>query len=350
MKTTHLLFIPAALLGLGLTSCAQDEPVSETHGRSINFRPAISTRATETTNANLSAIKVAAFMGGSTFFEPLDFTKGSDNFFTSSPTYNWPGDDSEISFFAYAPTSMSGVTLTPDTKTLAAYSPAADIANQVDFITASASGKRSTNEASGVPLTFNHQLSQIEVHAKADNDAYIFKISGVRIGQPVSKGDFDFTNSTWTPGTDKAIYDETYTTPVTLTSTATSVMGEGGNAMLIPQQLTAWDPENDASNANEGAYISVKLQINTVAGAQIYPFESNTDCQWAAIPLNTNWEAGKKYVYTLDLSSGAGYVDPKDPEPGTPVLGGPIKFTVDVVDWNPSEQDLPMTTTGEDNN
>lgn len=349
MKTQNLLFIPAALLGLGLSSCAQDEPVSESHGRSINFRPAMSTRATETTNANLSSIKVAAFMGDATFFEPLEFTKGSDNFFTSSPTYNWPGDDTEISFFAYAPTSMTGVTLTPTTKTLTAYSPAADIAAQEDFITASATGKRSVNEASGVPLTFNHQLSQIEIHAKADNEAYVYKISGVRIGEPVSKGDFDFSNSTWTPATDKAIYEETYNDAVTLSPTAANIMSESGNAMLIPQQLTAWDPENDASNTNEGAYLSIKLQINTVAGAQVYPFESNTDCQWAAIPLNTNWEAGKKYIYTLDLSNGAGYVDPKDPQPGTPVLGGPIKFTVDVVDWTPSEQDLPMTT-GENNN
>lgn len=39
----------------------------------------MSTRATETTNANLSAIKVAGFMGNSTYFTPLEFIKGDDN-------------------------------------------------------------------------------------------------------------------------------------------------------------------------------------------------------------------------------------------------------------------------------
>ncbi|MDE6338156.1 MAG: fimbrillin family protein [Muribaculaceae bacterium] len=343
MKTTQLL-LTAAVLGLGLASCSQDEPVSENRGHAIDFRPAMGTRATETTNANLNSIKVASFMNGSTFFEPLDFVKGSDGYFTSSPEYNWPGDDSELTFYAYSPISLEGVTLTNDTKNLTNFSPVSDIASQVDFITSKATGNKANNEASGVELTFNHQLAQIEVRAKADNEAYMYKITGVRIGQPVAVGDFDFDSSAWTLGSDKAIYDETYTEPVTLSANAQSVMGEAGNPMLIPQQLVAWDPETDASNTAKGAYLAVKLQINTVAGAQIYPFASDSECDWAAIPLNTNWEAGKKYIYTLDLSHGAGYVDPNDPEPGKPVLGGPIKFTVNVVDWTDSAQDLSMKT------
>lgn len=346
MKTTKLL-LAAAVLGVGMASCSQDEPVSENKGNAISFRPAIGTRATETTNANLSAIKVAAFLGNSTYFEPLDFVKGSDSFFTSTPEYNWPGDDAELSFYAYAPADLSGVTLTPDTKTLTAFVPETNIADQIDFVTSTATGTRSANEASGVELTFDHRLSQIEVRAKADNEAYTFKISGIRIGQPVAQGDFDFGTNAWTLGTNKAIYEETYATPVTLTADAQNVMGEEGNAMLIPQQLTAWDPTGDASNSAAGAYLSVKLQVNTAAGAQVYPFNTNTDCQWAAIPLNTNWEPGKKYIYTLDLTHGAGYVDPKDPQPGTPVLGGPIKFTVNVVEWTDTPVDLPMTTGNE---
>lgn len=325
-------------------ACSDEEVVDSTPDRAISFRPAISTRATEITNANLSAIKVAGFMGSSTYFDPLDFNKGTDNYFTSTPTYNWPGDDTPLDFYAYAPNTLTGVTLSADTKDLKGYTPDQNIANQVDFITAFGTGRRSVNEASGLELTFNHQLSQIEIQAKAANEAYTFKISGIRIGQPVSSGDFDFTDSKWTPSTDKAIYEETYATPVTLTATPVSVMGEEGNAMLIPQQLVAWDNENDSTNTKAGAYLSVKLQVNTAAGAQVYPFASNEQCQWAAIPINTLWEAGKKYVYTLDLSNGAGYVDPHDPEPGKPVLGGPIKFTVNVLDWNAETEDVPMTT------
>lgn len=346
MKTTKLL-LAAALLGIGMASCAKDEAVIENKGNAISFRPAMGTRAAETTNANLSEIKVASFLGDQTFFAPLDFIKGSDGFFTSTPEYHWPGDDAELTFYAYSPTDLSGVTLTPETKTLTGFVPATNIADQVDFITSSATGKRSANEVSGVELTFDHRLSQIEIRAKADNEAYTFKISGVRIGQPVSKGSFDFATNAWTLGTDKAIYEETYSAPVTLTASAQNVMGAEGNAMLIPQQLVAWNPTGDASNTAAGAYLSVKLQVNTAAGAQVYPFNTDKDCQWAAIPINTNWEPGKKYIYTLDLSHGAGYVDPHDPEPGTPVLGGPIKFTVNVIDWTDTPVALPMTTGNE---
>ncbi len=328
-----------------LASCSQEEPVEINRGSAIGFRSSMATRASETTNANLNSINVAAFEGNSTFFEAMPFTKGSDGYFTSTPEYNWPGDDTELSFFAYSPAAPGGtVTLTPDTKTLTDFSPASDIASQVDFISASATGKKSLNEATGVPLTFDHRLAQIEVRAKTDNTAYTYAVTGVRVGQPVSKGSFDFSSTDWTLASDKAIYDETYTTPVTLGSTAVSVMGQGGDLMLIPQQLTAWDPDGDAANSSEGAYLAIKLQINTVAGAQVYPFPSDGDCQWAAIPIDTNWEQGKKYIYTLDLTHGAGYVDPKDPQPGKPVLGGPIKFTVDVTDWTDTPVDLPMNT------
>ncbi len=350
MKKSFLI-ATAAIVASGLASCSSDEPVdtAKSGDNAISFRSSMGTRSTEITNANLSEINVAAFLGDSQFFNDTKFTKGSDSYFTSTPEYNWLGDDSELTFFAYAPSNPGGtVTLTPEAKTLTGFSPASNVADQIDFITANATGKKSTNEQTGVPLTFDHRLVQIEVLAKTDNEAYTYEVSGVRVGEPVSKGDFDFTTNDWTLGTEKSIYDETYTTPVKLGSAAQSVMGSEGAVMILPQQLTAWDPTNDASNASQGAYLSIKLKINTVAGAQVYPFPSDADCDWAAIPISTNWEPGKKYIYTLDLTHGAGYVDPHDPDPGKPVLGGPIKFTVDVTEWDNSAIDLPMDT-GTDN-
>lgn len=342
MKKTPIFMAMAAVMTLA--SCSQEEPALLTaKNDKISFRSAMGTRSTETTNANLTSINVAAFLGNSTFFGDMPFTKGSDSFFTSDPEYNWPGDDSELSFYAYAPANPGGeVTLTPDTKTLTGFSPAATMDRQIDFVTSFNTGKRSENEAAGVELTFDHRLSQIEIHAKADNEAYIFKISGVRIGNPVSKADFDFATSEWTLGTEKAIYEETCD-EVTLTPDEVSIMGTDGNAILIPQQLTAWNPAADSINSAEGAYLSVKLEISTKDGAQVYPFPSDaTGYAWAAIPVNTNWEAGKRYIYTLDLSKGAGHQDPKGPQPGTPVLGGPIKFTVQVTDWADAQQNVSM--------
>jgi len=37
------------------------------------------------------------------------------------------------------------------------------------------------NESAGVALTFKHQLSQIEIKAKNDQDAYRYKVVAVRI-------------------------------------------------------------------------------------------------------------------------------------------------------------------------
>lgn len=351
------MLLLSALGALTLASCSQDEPVmtgsETTSDYAIGFRPAMGpalsplSRSTEITNANLSEINVTAFMGNSLYFPGLDFLKGTDGFFVSTPEYHWPGDDTELTFYAYAPTNPGGkVTIDTDTKNMTGFSPAANVADQVDFITANASGNRSQNEASGVELTFAHRLSQIEIRGKADNEVYTFKVSGVRIGQPVSEGSFDFTASDWTLGSDKAIYEETYDTPVTLTADDATLMGSEGNAILLPQQLTAWNPKTDTTNSAKGAYLSVRLQIETTeTGVTVYPFPSESGCQWAAIPISTNWEQGKKYIYNLDFSHGAGYVDPNDPDPGIEVLGGPIKFTVDVEDWVDNPVDLPMDVT-----
>lgn len=281
MKTLKAPLMMVTVAALALSSCSEDEPVSVNQGRAIDFRTAMDSRAVETTNLNLSSIQVAAFLNNQLFFPDMAYTKGSDDFFTSTTEYHWPGDDSQLTFYAYSPANPGGtVTLTADAKTMTDFSPAADLANQIDFITATATGTKSSNEASGVPLKFNHQLAQIEVRAKSDNKVYTFSISGVRIGQPVSKGSFDFVKADWTLGTDKAIYTDTYSTPKVITGTAASVMGNGGNAMILPQQLTAWDPKADAANTAKGAYLSVKLNVATTeTGVQVYPFPSDGNCQ-----------------------------------------------------------------------
>lgn len=353
MKKTPLFLI--GIIAISLASCTEEEPVSINKGSAIEFRSAVGTRAQEITNANLSEITVSAFLNNQDFFLQLpfkkDLKKGAEGYFSSNTEYYWPGDDSEISFYAYSPAAPGGiVTLNHDTKTLTDFSPATAIQDQIDFIsTDEVTGKKSDNEESGVELTFNHRLSQIEVQAKADNPAYVFKVSGIRIGQPVSKGSYDFPTNTWTLASDKDTYEETYDDQITLSADPVSIMGSEGNAMLIPQQLTAWQPETDAANAQGGAYLSVRLQINTVDGAQVFPFQNGDT--WAAIPISTNWEPGKKYVYVLDFSHGGGHTDPKDPEPGEPILGGPIYFKVNVASWASAGDDtnLPMKTYDDNN-
>lgn len=356
-KVSLIIAIGAAL---SLASCAQDEPVS-THETveedAISFRPAmgVASRATETTNANLSSITVTALIGDQTLFHDIDYTKGSDSFFNSATPYYWPGDNTSVDFYAYAPNADAlgaDVVINSKQKELQSYVTPEQIADQVDFITANASGSKDANGTTGVELTFGHRLSQIEIRAKADNPNYVYKVTGARIGRPQTTATFDFSTSEWTLDDwhETAVYDATCP-EVTLSATPVSIMGDAGNAMLIPQTLTPWSPTGDPDNVAREAYLSVLIQITTADGAQVYPFPSDTkkdengqkrQYAWASIPLSGTWEAGKKYVYTLDFSNGAGYVDPDDPIPGKSVLGDPIKFSVNVTDWDNSESDIPM--------
>lgn len=343
-----------AMTAMLIASCSSDDVVSTNTGRAIDFRTSVGTRGTETTTDNITKFWVTAIdEAGDNYFSKQEFTKDV-GFFTSSPVYYWPAG--KLNFVAYSPSELDlggTLTISNTTKELKDFSPAAEIAGQKDFVTATAFGTKADNETSGVALTFFHQLSQIEIKAKNSNTGYVYKVVGVRIGKPVSKGTFTFGANTWAlTTTEKANYAVEYTSaPITLTKDTATMMGTANdNAMLLPQQLTAWTPETDKKNANNGAYIALKIQITTKDGARVYPAKGDYD--WAAVAIGTNWKAGKKYVYTLDFSNGAGKVDPEKPQPvdptdpfkpGEDILGKPIKFTVTVTDWDPAVQpDIEM--------
>lgn len=344
----------AVLAVVAMASCSKDASTEMNTGRGIDFRAAMGTRATEVTTASIQQFYVTALdKNSANFFTDVEFTKDGA-YFVSSPLYYWPSDGSNLSFYAYSPSAAdlnASVSIDGASKTLTDYAPAAAIADQQDLISATATGNKD-NEASGVALTFSHRLSQIEMKGKNTHEGYVYKIQGVRIGQPVSKGTFDFGTSAWSLGGDKANYELTYAgEEVTLGAEAASLMSDAGNAMLLPQALTAWDPATDKTNTNKGAYLAVLINITTKDGARVYPAEAVGEYDWAAVAIDTNWEAGKKYVYTLDFSNGAGQVDPEKPtpedpdedpfNPGDDIIGSDgIKFTVTVTDWAEATEEV----------
>lgn len=350
----------AAMAAIAMTSCSNDETLEINTGteRAIDFRTAMATRAIETTISNLDSFYVTAFnenIINAPYFKDLKFKKREENstIFVSEDKYYYPGDGTNLTFYAYAPSAEelgSGSNLEIDNTiknlTLKGFSPADSIPDQVDFIATKTTGNNKNNVDS-VPLVFKHCLSQIEIKAiqQNPNNSYNFEIKGVRIAQAISKGDFDFTafasesESGWNLSayTDKQIYTYEFDEPKDMAQGA-SLMDKCGGAMLIPQQLTAWDVVNDKKNTNEGAYISLLLRITTKDDALVYPFKKDAEAgkthAWAAIPVNATWEAGKKYVYRLNFASGAGYVDPEEKNyPGEPILDGEVKFDVEVTDW-----------------
>lgn len=347
-----------AVAALAMVSCSEENVLDTNRGNAIDFRAAMGTRAQETTTASMNQIYVTALtVRNENLFSDLLFSKQPDNFFTSTPVYHWPGDGSNLTFYAYSPSKEDlGGTLTINTTTqkLTDFSPKASITDQKDFVTIKATGNKTNNEATGVSLQFEHRLVQIEVKAKNANEGYVYKVKGVRIGKPVSKGTFDFETNAWSLNTtEKTNYEAECDNEQTLAASPVSIMKTAGdNAMLIPQQLTAWAAATDKTNATAGAYLAVKVKITTAAGARVYPVATNADYDWVAVPINTNWEPGKKYIYTLDFSNGAGKVDPEKEEdpsvpedhykPGDDILGGPIKFTVQVTEWTNQPENIGM--------
>lgn len=135
--------------------------------------------------------------------------------------------------------------------------------------------------------------------------------------------------------------------------------------MLIPQDITAWNGkapagQNVSFKDVTGSYISllINVQKKNYAGdwKQVYPFadEPNEKCGWTAVAIPTvTWANGNKYIYTLDLTKGAGKVDPvdpgdgvnpggKDPDKGEDILGKPIFFKVEVEPWVDQSTNVEM--------
>lgn len=173
---------------------------------------------------------------------------------------------------------------------------------------------------------------------------------------------------------------------------AGSIMGHGGCAMVIPTVNAKWeglaDPNIGTTPYNtERMYFSILMRVTTSSsGYQLYPYPGNPDgltvvyyavdaagairarvypgsekgeyfsdsllqdafeaeegieikeFGWATVPVDANWSAGKRYVYTLDYSAGVGVHDPEDPKPGTPIIEqGKVPFSVGIEEWHPAE-------------
>ena len=174
-----------------------------------------------------------------------------------------------------------------------------DISRHIDFVTAAAEGSKTDNLYSGVNLEFQHHLSRISLQAWGASPDYNVEIAGIRIGKPVTEGDFnlaatpeeilngDNTTGEWLLGETPVrssveyIFNEAgdRVIPIdgkdhTSQATAASVLGLGGCPMVIPYSHEAWDHNNDAPNKNEGMYFSVLLRVCDKSGLQLYPYPS----------------------------------------------------------------------------
>lgn len=378
-------FLFAAMSIMALASCSNDDIVDVNNGSGISFRTSLDkavTRANTTNLQNLAAFNVTAIGDGKSYFTNLGVTSDNNGAsWKTASTYYWPSY--QLAFFAYAPQTPSGtVSIENAAKKITDFSPAQAVTGQKDLVISYNTGTKALNENSGVAMNFKHALSQIEVKAKCSNDKIKVEIMGVKLVNAAAKADFTFpeteTNtgfalqqsqwSNWREKNDPAkAYMIKGQKAVTLTADAQSVMFGDNNFMLIPQQLTKWN----GTAATTGAYLSVLCRIYSLNGGNetlLYPQPTATDDKagkyaFSAVGIDTSWEPGKKYIYTLnfcDNGGGAGEIDPTPTDPTNPndqtidptpipggnggdtILGNPIKFTVTVDNWTDQPVDINM--------
>ena len=375
---------------LAMASCSSEEvlnnPTAPIEFRANSgFNP---TRGSEMTLNTLNHFHTYAYYeNGDAYFQNVKFSQNdkNKNFFSSSHSYYWPANGSNLKFFAMAPTTVlcegSTVAVQPGLSfnvvegkvvgTLADFAPVSAIKNQQDILFATATGNKNTVAASGVGLNFIHVLSQIEVRAFSNNTIYEYVVKGgvklngfgatatytLPTGVTSTSGTGDEAKGKWSQPTGKAKYINSDNNVKAVIPNSIedpkyiSLMGESGSthspAFVIPQTLVGWDLTNksNGTNHNDGAYIAVCIQVKKKVGGQIiFPKKGSgtdgavteNDFMWVAVPVSITLEAGKRYIFTLDFTDGAGNIDPEEGDAngaGDSALGAPIKFNVTVADW-----------------
>ncbi len=346
------LFLACFAMLVVATSCMKDEVVATNRGEAIGFRTAVDTRGLEVERTSLQSFYVTALETGAeeSYFEDVMFLLVGYDGYSSTPEYYWPGDDRRLEFYAYAPSveemGNATVTINHNEKSIKGFVVDEDIITQKDLVFAYNNGEGEGLEAQAdVPLTFSHKLSMIEVQARTSSD-YIYEIAGVRLGGVYNKGDLaDIRTNDWVVANDatKPVYSmsheeedivvvDKYGTQRLLGTLPNLNDYEDYNYIfMLPQDITPWDPENDPTNENGGAYLSVNVRITTTDGVRVFP---ETDgFGWVAIPLSVDanagvsagkWLGGYRYSYTLDFTNGAGYGDPDEDNSGEVVLGDAV--------------------------
>ena len=291
-----LFILPFA--ALAMASCSNDEVVNQAvvdktpSADNLKFQAVVqgSTRATSTTTATLDAFKVkidGKFQKSETNTELWtadqlqDITKaGSSWVFPDGVEYWWADKSSPAKFTAWAPTTWAnGQDLTDGGASITVDN---DIKKQIDYLVAYNQGIREDFDA-GVPINFQHVLSQIVIKALNKNpDDIVVEVAGMKLmnaknsnsvtlpTKSTAAGTFswdDYKPYASAPGTTTGTYTSvandiiTQSGATTLTSAATNLADP---MLLMPQQLTKCELDQQSTPMN-GNYLAVLVRVTTKA-------------------------------------------------------------------------------------
>ncbi len=383
------LFI-GALAVFALTACSQDEVVNTNqYGNEIQFTT-VANKGSRAENlwcnnykfknfrvtAGVAAASNEMYFENATFVDPEE-----DGIWTTTATHYWP-ETKALNFYAVAGTEEAFTMTAKGANLTNVYTVNTDVALQEDVLYAATLNRQNPGGIEKINLNFRHALAQIVFKGKVTNPHLYVEVSEVRVANLVGAGNFSWemhTDQPYEDHNDADVKDENnrskyctwnienqnytnaYTTGV---SGKTVVMNNGEevanwtdakdteqNAMamlLVPQTTQKWVAKSNTG----GSFIAVKCAMFHVAKPES-GFTPATDVavwgtqgkhQWVIIPADFAWEAGKKYVYTINFGTGnGGYQpkpDPEDPDNPTPdpenpeVVLTPISFTVSIDDFD----------------
>ena len=342
-----------AAAALTLASCSSDEVIRQAErADTISFRGVVglNTRAVNMTQDKLEneGMYVTTFTpDGERLYGETQYTL-TGGAWVSNPPQKW-GGNSQLSFFLTSPKLSEWATdfeLTADNKAQELLiTIGEDIPTQKDYVVAYLPNANKDEFNKPTEAHLKHLLSSVVIKAKNTNDAFRYEVKGIRFNGVNRQACVNFlTESARHCAIDTRSYELTYSTAVTLNGESQSLMRSAQNAILAPQPeegtlAQRWDGSAPALSTQ--SYISVLVNITSKYGAQVYP--AGGGFGWVAIGVPYEWESGKKYVYTLDFSDGAGRVDPNpgdavhpgvgDPALGQPILGKRVKFGIAVSPW-----------------
>lgn len=329
MKTNQLILAIAALVALA--ACTKETAnleVPETAANEIGFRAV----ATMNTKANDAIIEGTTYETTDNTFqlwawqsEAGDFsefaTDAASNFMTNLTIsycggpqgradawrnadhyYYWPFTG-KIGFLAIHPSTVAPTTTGWDATNR---KPKASISTYtisssnktVDLMFANNEGTRVTNATTPVNMVFKHALSQIVFYAKTQDDYTAdvqFDLNSVQINNIDLSGDVAYANDaiSWSANTTQTENWMYYNTALLNVNNTSQIYGAA--QVMIPQPANADDPAT--AGVLEGTTLTINYsmqQLPTASNAKI------TGSVTVAAPQV--WEAGNKYVYTLNFN------------------------------------------------
>ena len=268
----------------------------------------------------------------------------------------WPATTAPLNFQAITPYAHSSFTIenTPDVSdpklahvTANVTVPTA-VADQQDIMFAKADGQTRETNSQTVGLNFQHGMSQVVFSGKLASDKIEATVHGIEIHNLHNTGKVGYmgTNAelqaqtTGVAGTTFAagLVDN----PVVNSSSQATVLSAADGALfMLPQTVAKWTttaknpvPTSEA-DANHNSYLKVTCTVKDKASGVVLVNNGSI-----YIPLEVNWQQGKKYSYTLVFGQGEQGFKPDGSHDDNLLQ---IKYSVSAENWNAAgNEDLGM--------